>query len=161
MLELSWANHYQPSVCIRISQCEYFHIPSDGVALGSKAGVKFSHSKGIKTGLSYSFSGEFQPLLFCYFYPTTKNGIRGSSALWSANKCYSSRQFYWCGSKSGTKFGQVQLPSQHRDNEVASGSPMYSQPTDLPQTIRLRLGTITGCVIPESNYQIYCKSKSQ
>jgi len=41
------------------------------------------------------------------------------------------------------------------------GSPMYSQRTDLPGTIRLRLGTITEGKIPEPHYQIFCKSESQ
>ncbi len=41
------------------------------------------------------------------------------------------------------------------------GSPMYSQRTDLPETIRLRLGTITVGKIPEPHYQIFCKSESQ
>lgn len=41
------------------------------------------------------------------------------------------------------------------------GSPMYSQRTDLPEKIRIRLGTITEGKIPEPNYQIYCKSVSK
>jgi hypothetical protein len=40
------------------------------------------------------------------------------------------------------------------------GSPMYSQRTDMPETIRLRLGTVTEGHIPEPHYEIYCESKS-
>ncbi len=40
------------------------------------------------------------------------------------------------------------------------GSPLYSQRTDMPETIRLRLGTVTEGSIPEPNYEIYCESKS-
>ncbi|MDX2465237.1 MAG: GFA family protein [Porticoccus sp.] len=40
------------------------------------------------------------------------------------------------------------------------GSPLYSQRTDMPETIRLRLGTVTEGHIPEPNYEIYCESKS-
>jgi hypothetical protein len=40
------------------------------------------------------------------------------------------------------------------------GTPLYSQRTDMPETIRLRLGTVTEGHIPEPNYEIYCESKS-
>ena len=40
------------------------------------------------------------------------------------------------------------------------GSPFYSQRTDMPEVIRLRLGTVTEGHIPEPNYEIYCESKS-
>uniref|UniRef100_UPI003877A46A GFA family protein n=1 Tax=Alkalimarinus alittae TaxID=2961619 RepID=UPI003877A46A len=40
------------------------------------------------------------------------------------------------------------------------GSPLYSQRTDMPETIRLRLGTVTEGHIPVPNYEIYCESKS-
>ena len=40
------------------------------------------------------------------------------------------------------------------------GSPLYSQRTDKPEIIRLRLGTVTEGHIPEPNYEIYCESKS-
>ena len=40
------------------------------------------------------------------------------------------------------------------------GSPLFSQRTDMPETIRLRVGTITEGKIPEPSYQIYCESVS-
>lgn len=40
------------------------------------------------------------------------------------------------------------------------GSSLYSQRTDMPETIRLRLGTVTSGDIPETSYVIYCESKS-
>lgn len=40
------------------------------------------------------------------------------------------------------------------------GSPLYSQRTDMPEIIRLRLGTVTEGHIPEPGYEIYCESKS-
>lgn len=40
------------------------------------------------------------------------------------------------------------------------GTPLYSQRTEMPETIRLRLGTVTEGRIPEPNYEIYCESKS-
>lgn len=40
------------------------------------------------------------------------------------------------------------------------GSPLYSQRNDLPNIIRLRLGTVTEGDIPEPHYEIYCESKS-
>lgn len=44
---------------------------------------------------------------------------------------------------------------------TSCGSPIFSQRTDSPETIRLRLGTVTEGEIPEPDYQIYCKSKSK
>jgi hypothetical protein len=41
------------------------------------------------------------------------------------------------------------------------GSPFYSQRLDMPETIRLRLGTITEGHIPPPSYEIYCDSKAQ
>jgi hypothetical protein len=40
------------------------------------------------------------------------------------------------------------------------GSPFYSQRTDMPETVRLRLGTVTQGQIPEPHYEIYCESRS-
>ena len=52
-------------------------------------------------------------------------------------------------------------PNKKRVFCSTCGSPMYSQRTDLPEKIRLRLGTITEGRIPEPDYQIYCKSISR
>ncbi|MCH2157695.1 MAG: GFA family protein [Oleiphilaceae bacterium] len=40
------------------------------------------------------------------------------------------------------------------------GSPFFSQRTNMPEVIRLRLGTVTEGHIPEPDYEIYCESKS-
>jgi hypothetical protein len=40
------------------------------------------------------------------------------------------------------------------------GTPLYSQRIDKPETIRLRLGTVTDGHIPKPSYEIYCESKS-
>ncbi|MFV1873409.1 MAG: GFA family protein [Oleiphilus sp.] len=40
------------------------------------------------------------------------------------------------------------------------GSPIYSQRTDMPEVIRLRLGTVTQGDIPEISYEIFCESKA-
>lgn len=41
------------------------------------------------------------------------------------------------------------------------GSPLFSQRTDMPEVIRLRLGTVTEGHIPAPAYQIYCDSKAK
>ncbi|MEM8497474.1 MAG: GFA family protein [Pseudomonadota bacterium] len=51
-------------------------------------------------------------------------------------------------------------PNKKRVFCASCGSPIYSQRTDLPEKIRLRLGTVTEGDIPTPNYQIYCTSKS-
>lgn len=38
------------------------------------------------------------------------------------------------------------------------GSPLYSQRLNSPETIRLRVGTVTSGTIPEPAYQIHCES---
>jgi hypothetical protein len=38
------------------------------------------------------------------------------------------------------------------------GSPIFSQRTDMPETIRLRVGTVTSGKIPSPSYQIFCES---
>lgn len=51
-------------------------------------------------------------------------------------------------------------PNKRRVFCSECGSPLFSQRTDMPEVIRLRLGTITEGVIPEPSYEIYCESKS-
>ncbi|MFT5579246.1 MAG: hypothetical protein ACI9WS_002005 [Paraglaciecola psychrophila] len=41
------------------------------------------------------------------------------------------------------------------------GSPLYSQRTDMPELIRLRVGTISEGIIPQPSYQSFCESRSQ
>ena len=36
------------------------------------------------------------------------------------------------------------------------GSPLYSERTDLPEIIRLRVGTVTSGHIPQPSYQAFC-----
>jgi hypothetical protein len=51
-------------------------------------------------------------------------------------------------------------PSKKRVFCGSCGSPLYSQRTDMPEIIRLRLGTVTEGHIPEPSYESYCESKS-
>lgn len=62
----------------------------------------------------------------------------------------------------GADLAKIYMSSPNKKRVFCSncGSPMYSQRTDMPQTIRLRLGTVTEGHIPEPNYEIYCESRS-
>lgn len=40
------------------------------------------------------------------------------------------------------------------------GSPLFSQRTDMPELIRLRLGTVTEGQVPKPDYEIYCESSA-
>lgn len=51
-------------------------------------------------------------------------------------------------------------PNKRRVFCANCGSPFYSQRTDMAETIRLRLGTVTEGHIPEPVYEIYAESKS-
>ena len=62
--------------------------------------------------------------------------------------------------ESGSLKAYFSNPNKKRVFCGTCGSPMYSQRTDMPETIRLRLGTITDGHIHEPNYEIYCESKS-
>ena len=62
--------------------------------------------------------------------------------------------------ESGSLKAYFSNPNKKRVFCGACGSPMYSQRTDMPETIRLRLGTVTEGLIPEPNYEIFCESKS-
>ncbi len=63
----------------------------------------------------------------------------------------------------GMKFVKEFFSSPNKRRVFCSncGSPFYSQRTDTPETIRLRLGTVTEGHIPEPGYEIYCESKSE
>lgn len=62
----------------------------------------------------------------------------------------------------GSEFVKEYFSSQNKKRTFCSncGSPFYSQRTDMPEVIRLRLGSVTEGDIPEPNYEIYCESKS-
>lgn len=62
--------------------------------------------------------------------------------------------------ESGSLKTYFSNPNKKRVFCGTCGSPMYSQRTDMPETIRLRLGTVTEGLIPEANYEIYCESRS-
>lgn len=51
-------------------------------------------------------------------------------------------------------------PNKKRTFCSNCGSPLYSQRTDMPEVVRLRLGTVTQGHIPPLDYEIYCESKS-
>ncbi|NVK36440.1 MAG: GFA family protein [Gammaproteobacteria bacterium] len=40
------------------------------------------------------------------------------------------------------------------------GSPIYSQRTDMPEQVRIRVGTVTHGHIPKPSFQIYCEAKA-
>ena len=62
----------------------------------------------------------------------------------------------------GSEFVKEFFSSSNKSRAFCSkcGSPLYSQRKDMPNVIRLRLGTVTEGDIPEPNYEIFCKSKS-
>ncbi|WP_439136074.1 GFA family protein [Pseudomaricurvus sp.] len=62
----------------------------------------------------------------------------------------------------GSELAKVFFSSPNKKRVFCSncGSPLYSQRTDHPEIIRLRLGTVTEGKIPEPGYEIYCESKS-
>jgi len=52
-------------------------------------------------------------------------------------------------------------PNKKRVFCSCCGSPLYSQRTDMPELIRLRVGTISEGVIPRPSYETFCDYRSQ
>lgn len=61
---------------------------------------------------------------------------------------------------SGSRKTYFSSPNKKRVFCGTCGTPLYSQRTDMPEIIRLRLGTVIEGHIPEPSYEIYCESES-
>lgn len=105
--------------------------------------------------VKYEFNGSFTEIAVCHCYQCKR--AQGTPFVTNAPVELSKFTFLQGEDVTKTYFSS---PNKKRVFCGNCGSPLYSQRTDMPDTIRLRLGTVTQGHIPEPNYEIYCESKS-
>ena len=103
----------------------------------------------------YEYDAEIAELAVCHCNQCKK----AQGTAFATNAPIDSARMKWLS-------GEDQLKSFYSSKNkkrvfcVNCGSPLFSQRTDMPEIIRLRVGTITEGEIPQPNYQIYCESVS-
>ena len=106
-------------------------------------------------GVRYEYDAEISELAVCHCNQCKK----AQGTPFATNAPIDSGKMKWLS-------GEDQLKSYYSSKKkrrvfcANCGSPLFSQHTDLPEIIRLRVGTITEGEIPQPNYQIYCESVS-
>ena len=105
--------------------------------------------------VKYEFMGEFDEVAICHCNQCKR--AQGTPFVTNAPVALSKVTF-----TQGLDAIKTYLsnPNKKRVFCGSCGSPLYSQRVDMPETIRLRLGTVTHGHIPEPNYEIFCESKS-
>jgi hypothetical protein len=106
--------------------------------------------------VKYEYSGVIEEVAVCH----CNQCKLAQGTAFATNAPLDSSKFNWLKGEGGLT-SYFSSPNKKRVFCSSCGSPMYSQRTDLPEKIRLRLGTITEGEIPTPSYQIYCKSTSQ
>jgi hypothetical protein len=105
--------------------------------------------------VKYEYDGSFNKVVVCHCNQCKK--AQGTLFVTNAPIELAKCKFT---NDSGSIKTYFSSPNKKRVFCGNCGSPLYSQRTDMPQIIRLRLGTVTEGHIPEPNYEIYCESKS-
>jgi hypothetical protein len=106
--------------------------------------------------VQYQYAAEIKEVAICH----CKQCKLAQGTPFATNAPVDLSNFEWTkGAQNLTSY--FSSPNKMRVFCRTCGSPMYSQRTDLPDKIRLRLGSVTEGHIPEPNYQIYCKSVSK
>lgn len=106
-------------------------------------------------GIQYVYHGEIQEVALCH----CDQCKRAQGTPFVTNAPILNSQFELV---SGEALLTSYFSSPHKRRVFCSqcGSPLFSQRTDMPEVIRLRLGTLTQGRIPAPAYQIYCDSKA-
>ena len=106
-------------------------------------------------GIQYEYDGQITELAVCHCDQCKH--AQGTPLATNAPIDFSQFNFL-SGEDLLTSF--FSSPDKRRVFCSRCGSPLFSQRTDAPNTIRLRVGTVSEGNIPEPNYQIYCESRS-
>jgi hypothetical protein len=105
--------------------------------------------------VKYEYDGSFNKVVVCH----CNQCKRAQGTLFVTNA-----PIEWAKCKFINDSGSIKRyfssPNKKRVFCGNCGTPLYSQRTDMPQIIRLRLGTVTEGHIPKPHYEIYCESKS-
>ena len=106
--------------------------------------------------IKYQYTAEIEEVVICHCGQCKL----AQGTPFATNTLIDLSKFEWIKGKQNLQ-SYFSSPNKERVFCRSCGSPMYSSRTDLPEVIRLRLGTITEGHIPEPSYQIYCNSVSK
>lgn len=105
--------------------------------------------------VNYEYNGQITEVAICHCYQCK----RAQGTPFVTNAPLRTESFTFTQG-SGLVKEYFSSPNKKRVFCGNCGSPFYSQRTDMPDIIRLRLGTVTEGHIPEPDYEIFCESKS-
>lgn len=102
-------------------------------------------------GVAYQYAGELTELVICHCDMCK----RAQGTPFATNAPIERAAFRIL---KGENLLQSYASSEKKQRLFCSqcGSPIYSQRTDLPEILRLRVGTVTSGRIPKPAYQIFC-----
>lgn len=107
-------------------------------------------------GISYEYDGEITELAICHCNQCKR--AQGTPFVTNAPILLDG----FTVTKGSELISQFKASENKRRTFCsACGSPLYSQRLDTPETIRLRVGTISEGVIPKPSYHIHYASKSE
>jgi hypothetical protein len=107
-------------------------------------------------GITYEYSGEITEVAVCH----CNQCKRAQGTPFATNAPIDFAKFKFLSGEELLK-SFYSSPNKRRVFCSNCGSPIFSQRTDMPDTIRLRVGTVTVGIIPEPAYQAFCESKSE
>lgn len=104
-------------------------------------------------GVRYEYAGEIKELVVCHCDMCK----RAQGAPFATNAPIDRAAFRIV---AGENLLKAYSSSKGKQRVFCSfcGSPIYSQRTDLPEVLRLRVGTVSNGPIPAPAYQIFCAS---
>ena len=104
-------------------------------------------------GVQYVYEDEIQELTVCHC-----NMCKRAQGTAFATNAPIKRAFFRL--VQGESLLKAYISSAMKKRVFCSncGSPLYSERTDLPEIIRLRVGTVTSGHIPQPTCQIFCDS---
>lgn len=105
--------------------------------------------------VKYEYNGRIEEVAICH----CKQCKRAQGTPFATNAPLETARFSVTQGASLLK-AYNSSPNKKRVFCSQCGSPLYSQRTDMPETIRLRLGSVTDGQIPAPGYEIYGESKS-
>ncbi len=107
------------------------------------------------TQVQYEYHGEITELAVCHCHQCK----RAQGTAFVTNAPIESSKLKWI---SGEALLKSYYSSENKRRVFCQNcaSPLFSQRTDMPETVRLRVGTVTHGHIPQPDYQIYCESSS-
>jgi hypothetical protein len=106
--------------------------------------------------VTYEYQGEISELAICH----CQQCKRAQGTAFVTNAPIDTTKMKWLSGQHQFK-SYYSSPNKKRVFCQNCGSPLFSQLDNMPQVIRLRVGTITHGKIPAPNYQIYCESASK